>query len=116
MTNLTLNTSLFDQEGTYETYVAEILLDGNKVGRADIIIDTEDDAEVFLEWIGIDEEFRGQGLGTQVMTMLAKEYGFIYFAPADERNQELYERIAKEYDTNTPEVDQGYGVYYMEGK
>lgn len=114
MTNLTLTTNLFDTEGTYITYTEDIMVDGIKVGRADTIVNSEED-EVYLEWIQIDDEFRGQGYGTKAMQMLAEKYGYIYFAPCDERNKELYERFAEEIEYNAPEVDQGYGVYYMEG-
>lgn len=108
-----LHTELFDIEGTYTTYTEDIMVDGIKVGRADTIVNSEED-EVYLEWIAIDEDFRGQGYGTQAMKMLAKKYSFIYFAPCDERNKELYERIAEEMESDAPDVDQGFGVYYME--
>lgn len=113
MTNITFNKNLFDTEGTWETYTKDILLDGVKIGRADIILDTDNEDEVYLEWIGIDEEHQNKGYGTQVMHMLAKEYGFIYFAPCDEDNVRLYERFAEETN-DFDEVNQGFGVYFME--
>lgn len=100
--------------GTWETYAIDILVDNKKVGSADVMINTNDTDEVYIEWVGINEEFRNQGLGTKALNLLAETYGFIYFAPTDEDNQRLYERIADEYEVNIPEVDLGFGVYYME--
>lgn len=115
MANITFNTSLSDTEGTWKTYAKGILLDEVKIGCADIMLDTNNEDEVYLGWIGIDEEHQNKGYGTQVMHMLAKEYEFIYFAPCDEDNVRLYERFAEECGVDAPEVDQGFGVYYMEG-
>lgn len=115
MKNIELKKELFDELAGYETYTTEILLDGVKVGRADVIVPPEEESDqVYVEWIGIDEEYRNQGIGTQVINMLAEEYGFIYFAPCDEDNVRLYERIAEEMTEDTPEVDQGFGVYFLE--
>ena len=114
MTNLKIIKSLFDTEGTWKTTKNEILQNGVKVGTAYTIVNTEDDRKTYLEDIGIDEEYRNQGIGAWAINELAKEAGFLYFAPTNENNQRLYERIAEEYDTNTPEVDQGYGVYFIE--
>ena len=110
-----LEKKLFNTLGTWDTFRMTILIDGKKVGSADVMINNDDLDEVYIEWIEIDEEFRGQGLGTKALNLLAETYGFIYFAPTDEDNQRLYERIAEEYRVNAPEVDQGFGVYYMEG-
>ena len=119
MTNITLHKELFDTEEGYETYTVEILKDEKQIGRADVIIPPqgENNEEVYVEWIGINDEERGKGYGTQVLQMLAQEYGFIYFAPCDERNKEMYERIAEEigtYEDRYDGVDQGFGVYFME--
>ena len=110
-----LEKKLFNTLGTWDTFRMTILIDGKKVGSADVMINNDDLDEVYIEWIEVDEEFRGQGLGTKALKLLAETYGFIFFAPTDEDNQRLYERIAEEYGANAPEVDQGFGVYYMEG-
>ena len=104
---------LFDKEGNYETYTEDIVVDGQKVGRADVIVNTEDEDMNYVEWIYIEDEFKNKGYGTQAFKMLAEKYGYIYFAPCDERNKSMYERFAEEITTNTPEVDQGFGVYFM---
>lgn len=119
MTNINLHKELFDTEAGYETYTVTILNDEKQIGRADVIIPPqgENNDEVYVEWIGINDEERGKGYGTQVLQMLAQEYEFIYFAPCDERNQAMYERIAEEVDTYEDRydgVDQGFGVYFME--
>lgn len=108
-----INTTVFDTEGTWTTYKNEIEVDGQKVGTAYTMVDSEDD-RVYLEDIGIDKEYRNKGYGTQAINMLAKMHEYIYFAPTDENNQRLYERIAEEMECDVPEVDQGYGVYFIE--
>lgn len=114
MKNLEIKKQLFDTEAGYETYTCDILLDEIKIGRADVIVPPVDESEeVYLEWVGIDEEYRNQGIGTEVIKRLAEEYKFLYFAACDEDNVRLYERIAEVYDVNTPDVDQGFGVYYI---
>ena len=115
MIKMKLEKKLIDTLGTWDTFRMSMVVDGKKVGYADVMIDRDDSDEAYIEWIEIDEEFRGQGLGTKTLNLLAETYGFIYFAPTDEDNQRLYERIAEEYGANAPEVDQGFGVYYMEG-
>lgn len=110
-----LEKKLFSTLGAWDTFRMTILIDGKKVGSADVMINNDDSDEVYIEWLEINEEFRGQGLGTKALNLLAETYGFIYFAPTDEDNQRLYERIAEEYGADAPEVDQGFGVYYMEG-
>ena len=111
---LKLKKELYDQLENWETEKHEILKDEELIGTAYTMLDTEDDAEVYLEDIEIDKNYRGQGIGTWVINKLAEEYGFIYFAPTNENNKRLYERIAEEYAVNTPEVDQGFGVYFIE--
>lgn len=114
MTKLQMTKELIGREGTWVNYRYEILKDEELVGTAYTMLDTEDDAEVYLEDIEVDKEYRGQGIGTWAINKLAEEVGFLYFAATDEDNKRLYERIAEEYTVNTPEVDQNYGVYYIE--
>lgn len=114
MINLNLKTTLFDTEGTWETYKHEILVDGQTVGTAHTMTDIENDDETYLENIDICEGYRNKGYGSQTFYKLAEKYDYIYFAPTDENNQRLYERIAEEMTVDVPEVDQGYGVYFLE--
>ena len=111
---LKINREIYDIEGTWETEKHEIIKDDEVVGVAYTIVNTEDTDEVYLEDISIKENYRNQGIGSWTIKQLAEEYGFIYFSPTNENNKRLYERIAEEYTVNTPEVDQGFGVYYLE--
>lgn len=114
MKNLELVKKLFDEEAGYQEYTIDIMVDGIKVGYATTIVPPEEESdEVYLEWIGIKDEYQNQGLGSQAIKMLADDYGFLYFAPCDEDNVRCYERIAELYETNAPDVDQGFGVYYI---
>ena len=72
---LEIKKELFDEEAGYKEYSIEILNDGEKIGRADVIVPPEEES--------------------------------------DEDNVRCYERIAELYETNAPEVDQGFGVYYI---
>lgn len=117
-----IETTKFDELGNYTTYENEILVDDQVIGKAYTIVEYDDDGdkedEVYLEDIVIYEQYRNQGFGTQAIQMLAKENEFLFFAPTDENNQRLYERIASDMEedlSDVPEVDQGYGVYFLEG-
>lgn len=110
-----LRKSVWDQEGSWTTVKNEIYRDGLKVGEANIMVDSEDEDKIYLEDFNINKEFRNQGIGTEVLKMLAKEASdYLYMAPTDEDNQRLYARLGEELTTNDPEVDQGYGVYKIE--
>lgn len=112
---LKLERKLFDELEGYKTYTNDIMLDGKKIGRADIIVAPEEKTdEVYLEWIGIDEEYRGQGFGTEAIMMLVEEFKFLYFAACDEQNAKFYSRIGEEYNGENDQVDQGYGIYFIE--
>ena len=115
MRNITLVERLFDTEAGWETIEHTIMSDDLEVGKA-YVITKEDEDESYLEDITIKAEHRNKGIGTATIRALAKEYGYIYFAPTDEDNQRLYERIAEEEPAHMDhEVDQGYGIYYLEG-
>lgn len=116
MTNINLVERLFDEEGDWLTIEHTIMFEDVEVGKAYVITRDGDD-ESYLEDIVIKKEFRNKGIGTQTIQELAKKYRYIYFAPTDENNQRLYDRIAseepayKDHDT----INQGYGVYFLEG-
>ena len=118
---MNIKTTTFDELGNYTTYENEILVDDQVIGKAYTIVEYDDDGDkeeqVYLESIDIDEAFRNKGFGTQAIQMLAKENEFLYFAPTDENNQRLYKRIASDMEeemSDVPEVDQGFGVYFLE--
>ena len=115
MKKIKLVERLFDTEGDWETIEHTIMVEDTEVGKAYIITKDGED-ESYLEDITIEEAHRNKGYGTQAIRALAAQYGYIYFAPTDENNQRLYDRIAEEEPAyKDHEVDQGYGVYYLEG-
>lgn len=114
MQNLEMKKELFDQLGNSEEYRHEIYVDGEKVGYAHVIINVEDEDDNYIDDIVIDENQRNKGYGTQAIKELANEYGFLYFAPCNEDNVRCYERFAELMTEEVPEVDQGFGVYYLD--
>ena len=116
MKNITLVERLFDTEGQWKTIEHTIMSEDLEVGKA-YVITKEDEDESYLEDITIEADHRNKGYGTMTIQALAKKYGYIYFAPTDENNKRLYDRIAKEEPTykDHDAVDQGYGIYYLEG-
>ena len=115
MKKITLVEKLFDTEGDWLTIEHTIMNEGVEAGKA-YIITREDADESYLEDITVKAEHRNKGIGTATIRALAKEYGYIFFAPTDEDNQRLYERIAEEEPAyKDHEVDQGFGIYYLEG-
>lgn len=80
-------TETYEDEGTFRTYVAEHV-------RA--IVQELDDGSAYLERIDVDEEFRGQGIGTAAIR-----------------------EILGDFDAAAPleclyYLDQGFGVYSVE--
>lgn len=119
---MNIETKEFDKLENYTTYENEIKVDDQAIGKAYTIVEYDDDGDkeeqVYLEDIVINEEKRNEGYGTQAIQMLAEENEFLYFAPTDENNQRLYKRIASDMEeemSDVPEVDQGFGVYFLEG-
>jgi len=105
--------SRFEMEAGYEEVTYTILVEGKEAGSVDMIYKDDLD-EQYVESIVVDEEYRGQGIATFVLNKLAEKFGYIYFAPMDEYSQSLYEHIAEEYTGYEHEVDQGYGIYFIE--
>lgn len=116
MKNITLVKRLFDTEGDWLTIEHTIMCEGVEAGKAYIITKDGED-ESYLEDITIKAEHRNKGIGTAAIKALAKKYSYIYFAPTGEDNKRLYERIAEEEPSfkDHDAVDQGFGVYYLEG-
>lgn len=118
---MNIKTKEFEKLENYTTYENEILVNDELLGKAYTIVEYDDDGdkedEVYLEDIVIFKQYRNQGHGTKAIKMLAEENDFLYFAPTDENNQRLYERIASDMEeemSDVPEVDQGFGVYFLE--
>lgn len=117
---LTLTKSSFFADGEVKDYHHfDILANGEKVGTLSIIDHFNDGNDVaYVERIDIDEAFRGQGIGTTVLTSLLKEtYSAVVTAPDNEDAKRLYERIGEEYsgiygvENDFSYEDQGFGVY-----
>jgi len=116
MTTIKLQERLFDEESGWETVEHTIVFEEQEVGKAYTITYKGDDVS-YLEDIYIQAEHRNKGIGTATIQALAKKYGYIYFAPTDENNKRLYDRIAQEEPANMDHdaIDQGFGIYYLEG-
>ncbi len=109
--------------GVYDHHDFEIYADCVKVGTLDLVDQFNEDNNVcYIERIDIDEEYRGQGIGTEVLkNTLYSEYGFysVVVAPDNEDAKRLYERIGSEYgfisgcECDFGYNDQGYGVYVI---
>lgn len=98
-----------EEEG-YEGIMLNILHDEALVGEASIMVS---ESGAYCERIDINEEYRNQGIGTEALKLLSREFGTVTVAPDNEDAQRLYERIG--YDVTDKgdnwSVDQGYGVY-----
>ncbi|WDL99694.1 hypothetical protein JC200_23945 (plasmid) [Alicyclobacillus sp. ALC3] len=64
-----------------------------------------------MERLDIDEEQRGNGIGTAAIASLSSEYGSIVAAPDNENCKRLFERIGTDVSNEYWMVDQGFGVY-----
>lgn len=119
------NSSYFSEETTkeYDYHEFDIYADDNKVGTIEVIDQFSEDNDIcYVERIDIDEQYRGHGIGTEVLTStLWNECGYRYVvvAPDNEDARRLYERIGEEYefipgcDQDFDYNDQGYGVYVI---
>lgn len=109
--------------GIYDHHYFEIFADGQKVGTLDLVDQLNEDNDIcYIERIDIDNEYQGQGIGTEVLTNSLRDFGYyaVVVAPDNERAQSLYERIGEEYGgpADFDEVDfsyndQGFGVYMI---
>ncbi|QXN86274.1 GNAT family N-acetyltransferase [Tetragenococcus halophilus] len=118
---MNIKTKEFDNLENWITYENQIFVNNELLGKAYSMVEYDEDGDkkeqVYLEDIIIYEQYRNQGFGTQAIKMLAEENEFLYFAPTDENNQRLYKRIASDMEeemSDVPEVDQGFGVYFLE--
>ena len=90
-------------------YDANIELDGQKVGYITVFESYDEEEELscaYLATIDVVEEYRNQGIGSQVIRGLAEEYGRIFLCPTDEDNARLYARLGEETE-RFPEEIQG---------
>ena len=114
------NSYFADCAKDYDYHHFDITNDDIKVGTLDIIDwFNEDNTTAYVERIDIDEEYRNQGIGTQVLSdVLQAMYRAVIVAPDNDDAKRLYERIGSEYRAYGDEYDfsyndQGYGVYVI---
>ena len=112
MTRIKLELIREEEMGNSLIKYYDLLVEETKKGHAELVID--DKGNAVIGDIGIDKDSRNKGYGTQSIKALAEEHGGVYLAPTDEDNQRLYERLGEE-DYYEYEIDQGYGVYFIEG-
>ena len=107
---LAIDLELTYEEGNSTVYDYVIKVDGESAGYVEAV---EFDGDYIVDDFHIVSEQRSKGYGTQILMMLVEEYGGYYLAPTDEDNRRLYERLGEEV-TCPYEIDQGYGVYYIQ--
>ena len=100
--------------------VFDVVVDNNVVGEGRMIAPDDEKGIYYLERLDIDKPYRNKGYGTKTLEQLRGEYGDYYFAPDNEDAKRLYDRVANvltssEYDEFGFAVDQGFGVYKLEG-
>ena len=79
-------------------YDANIELDGQKVGYITVFESYDEEEELscaYLATIDVAEEYRNQGIGSQVIRGVAEEYGRIFLCPTDEDNARLGEETER---------------------
>lgn len=111
MTKATYTLKHTDEEIGLEYY--DIILKGTKIGDFEFA-----PKQNCVTWIGIDEEYQGKGIGTQILRTISNDFGTIYLAPMDEDNEKLYKRIGSQVDEGSKVYndwgfghDQGFGLY-----
>ena len=114
------NDKFNDEPCDYHGY--NIMFNGKCVGTTEIIDYFNDYNDIcYVERIDIDEDYRGQGLGTDVLTNQFRYEGYrdVVVAPDNEDAKRLYQRIGDETnyvsgcDRNFSDLDQGYGVFVI---
>ena len=103
----------YEIDAGYYMHVYDILADDEEAGSIELVY-KEDLDEQYVDYLFVEEDFRGQRIATKALDLLVEIYEFIYFAAEDEYSQSLYEQIAEEYNGENYEVDQGYGVFFIE--
>lgn len=98
-----------DSEGAWES--REILHNGERVGS--VTVQTWADGSALIERIDVDEEKRGQGIGTATINAMVEEFGSCYIVPDNADAARLYARLGREVSAagDWTYLDQGYGVF-----
>lgn len=95
------------RDGWGELERVEIRHDGQAVGEMCV---SRYDGDVYIDRISIDEDKRGQGIGSAVL----RQYRGAYIVADSERSARLCERLGEPVeDPMMAYMDQGYGVYIL---
>lgn len=113
---LTITKKIEDEDANAVYTYCDITADGQVVGDVEVVTDYDQDEEdsiAYIERIDVYEEYRGKGIGTEVITLISNAHAFAVLAPDNERARSLYERLGEDFSSD--EVygycDQGFGVY-----
>jgi len=111
---LKIEKRLTENEDTYKFYDIDIILNGEKIGYAELFIIDEYN---YIKSIEIKKEYRSKGYGTKVLTDLAAELNGLYICPDNNDAERLYARLGDE--TNAPEcleseTDEYGTMYYIQ--
>jgi ribosomal protein S18 acetylase RimI-like enzyme len=116
------STSFADNDITDYHYY-DIMQDSIKVGTIEIVDCFNDDNDIcYVDRIDVNEEYRGQGIGTKVLTELLQDLGYwkVVVAPDNPNAKRLYQRIGRNLESCYLDTendfgynDQGYGIYVI---
>ena len=103
-------------------FEVNIMKCNEKIGYYEVFETYDDDGDLssaYVKSIGIREEYRNRGYGTNVLKQLAEKYGEIYLCPENDQCKHLYDRLGelteKYPDEIQCEVDTYGEVYVIEG-
>ena len=107
MENVTCDVVQTGRDGWGEIERVEIQHDGQRAGRMRV---SRYDGDVYIDRIDIDEDKRGQGIGSAVL----RQYRGAYIVADSERSARLCARLGELVeDPMMAYMDQGHGVYIL---
>lgn len=113
-----MNTKLIEDFGEMKMFAVDIMLNGIKIGFAELFISYDEDGEkenAYCKSIEIYKNYRNNGYGTKVLKTLANENGGIYICPDNDDAERLYKRLGEETDAPqefSSEID-NWGIMYF---
>ena len=97
-----------DTDGAWIDF--EIFSDGEKAG--DVSVKVWDDGSCLIERIDIDEDKRGQGIGSAAIKEIAYDHDKTFIVPDNADAARLYARIGSETSSEVwQSLDAGFGAY-----
>lgn len=101
-----------DEEGIFRYYTGE---------HVTVTVIELDDDSAYIERIDVDEEYRGQGIGTAAIAEIGEDFWTLYAAPDNADSARLFGRfgekvVGEDVGMAAPMeclyyLDQGFGVY-----